>query len=31
MIAEKSGFVPASSQPYCGTDIPGTTHRPSAS
>jgi branched-chain amino acid transport system substrate-binding protein len=25
MIAEKNGFVPASSQPYCGTDIPGTT------
>ncbi len=25
MIAEKSGFVPASSQPYCGTDIPGTS------
>lgn len=25
MIAEKNGFVPASSTPYCGTDIPGTT------
>jgi len=25
MIAEKSGFVPSSSQPWCGTDIPGTT------
>lgn len=25
MIAEKNGFVPASSQPTCGTDIPGTT------
>ncbi len=25
MIAEKNGFVPASSQPYCGTDLPGTT------
>ena len=25
MIAEKSGFVPASSQPFCGTDIPGTS------
>jgi branched-chain amino acid transport system substrate-binding protein len=25
MIAEKNGFVPASSQPWCGTDIPGTT------
>jgi branched-chain amino acid transport system substrate-binding protein len=25
MIAEKNGFVPASSQTYCGTDIPGTT------
>ena len=25
MIAEKNGFVPASSQPYCGTDIPGTS------
>lgn len=25
MIAEKNGFVPSSSQPWCGTDIPGTT------
>jgi ABC-type branched-subunit amino acid transport system substrate-binding protein len=25
MLAEKNGFVPASSQPYCGTDIPNTT------
>ncbi len=25
MKAEKSGFVAVSSQPYCGTDIPGTT------
>ncbi len=25
MIAEKNGFVPASSQPDCGTDLPGTT------
>jgi branched-chain amino acid transport system substrate-binding protein len=25
MIAEKSGFVASSSQPWCGTDIPGTT------
>ena len=25
MIAEKHGFVPASSQPFCGTDLPGTT------
>jgi branched-chain amino acid transport system substrate-binding protein len=25
LIAEKNGFVPASSQTYCGTDIPGTT------
>ncbi len=25
MIAEKSGFVPSSSQPWCGTDLPGTT------
>jgi ABC-type branched-subunit amino acid transport system substrate-binding protein len=25
MIAEKNGFVPSSSQPYCGTDLPGTT------
>ena len=25
MIAEKNGFVPSSSQPFCGTDIPGTT------
>jgi len=25
MIAEKNGFVPASSQPTCGTDLPGTT------
>ncbi len=24
MIAQKSGFVAASSQPFCGTDIPGT-------
>ena len=23
MIAEKNGFVPASSSPFCGTDIPG--------
>jgi len=25
MIAEKHGFVPASSQPFCGTDLPNTT------
>jgi hypothetical protein len=25
MKAETSGFVAVSSQPYCGTDIPGTT------
>jgi branched-chain amino acid transport system substrate-binding protein len=25
MIAEKNGFVPSSSQTFCGTDIPGTT------
>jgi len=25
MLAEKGGFVAASSQPWCGTDIPGTT------
>jgi branched-chain amino acid transport system substrate-binding protein len=25
MIAEKNGFVPASTSPLCGTDIPGTT------
>jgi branched-chain amino acid transport system substrate-binding protein len=25
MIAEKNGFVPASSQPFCGTDLPNTT------
>jgi branched-chain amino acid transport system substrate-binding protein len=25
MIAEKNGFVPASTTPSCGTDIPGTT------
>jgi hypothetical protein len=25
MIAEKNGFVPASTTPTCGTDIPGTT------
>jgi branched-chain amino acid transport system substrate-binding protein len=25
MIAEKNGFVPASSSTYCGTDIPGTS------
>jgi branched-chain amino acid transport system substrate-binding protein len=25
MIAEKKGFVPSSSQPQCGTDLPGTT------
>ncbi|HWE67063.1 MAG TPA: ABC transporter substrate-binding protein [Acidimicrobiales bacterium] len=25
MIAEKNGFVPSSSQPSCGTDIPGTS------
>jgi hypothetical protein len=24
MIAEKNGFVPASIQTICGTDIPGT-------
>jgi branched-chain amino acid transport system substrate-binding protein len=24
MKAEKNGFVPVSSQPFCGTDIPGT-------
>jgi branched-chain amino acid transport system substrate-binding protein len=25
MMAKKSGFVPSSSQPWCGTDLPGTT------
>jgi len=25
MVAEKSGFVASSSQPWCGTDLPGTT------
>jgi branched-chain amino acid transport system substrate-binding protein len=25
MIAEKNGFVPVSSTPSCGTDLPGTT------
>jgi ABC-type branched-subunit amino acid transport system substrate-binding protein len=25
MIAEKNGFVPSSTTPVCGTDIPGTT------
>ncbi|HXY27917.1 MAG TPA: ABC transporter substrate-binding protein, partial [Acidimicrobiales bacterium] len=25
MMAEKSGFVPSSNQPWCGTDISGTT------
>ncbi len=25
MIAEKNGFVPSSSQPSCGVDLPGTT------
>jgi branched-chain amino acid transport system substrate-binding protein len=25
MIAEKNGFAPSSSQPSCGTDIPGTS------
>jgi branched-chain amino acid transport system substrate-binding protein len=25
MIAEKNGFVPTSSQPFCGTDLPHTT------
>ena len=25
MIAQKNGFVPSSSQPWCGTDLPGTT------
>jgi branched-chain amino acid transport system substrate-binding protein len=25
MIAEKNGFVPTSSQPWCGTDLAGTT------
>ncbi len=25
LIAEKNGFVPSSSQPWCGTDIAGTT------
>jgi branched-chain amino acid transport system substrate-binding protein len=25
LIAEKNGFVPASSSTYCGTDLPGTT------
>jgi branched-chain amino acid transport system substrate-binding protein len=25
MIAEKNGFVPSASQPFCGTDLPGTT------
>jgi branched-chain amino acid transport system substrate-binding protein len=25
MLAEKNGFVPASSSPVCGKDVPGTT------
>jgi ABC-type branched-subunit amino acid transport system substrate-binding protein len=25
MLAEKNGFVPSSSKPFCGTDLPGTT------
>jgi branched-chain amino acid transport system substrate-binding protein len=25
MVAEKKGFVPVQSKPYCGTDLPGTT------
>ena len=25
MVAQKNGFVPSSSQPWCGTDLPGTT------
>jgi branched-chain amino acid transport system substrate-binding protein len=25
MIAQKNGFVPSSSQPFCGTDLKGTT------
>jgi hypothetical protein len=25
MIAEKNGFVPSSTSPTCGTDVPGTT------
>ena len=25
MVAEKKGFVPSSAQPFCGTDLPGTT------
>lgn len=25
MLAEKNGFVPTSTQPFCGTDLPGTT------
>jgi branched-chain amino acid transport system substrate-binding protein len=25
MLAQKNGFVPSSSQPWCGTDLPGTT------
>ena len=25
MIAQKNGFVPSSAQPWCGTDLPGTT------
>jgi hypothetical protein len=25
MIAEKNGFVPSSTTPSCGKDIPGTT------
>ncbi len=25
MLAQKNGFVPSSSQPWCGTDIPGTS------
>jgi branched-chain amino acid transport system substrate-binding protein len=25
MIAQKNGFVPASTQPFCGTDLKGTT------
>jgi branched-chain amino acid transport system substrate-binding protein len=25
MVAQKNGFVPSSTQPFCGTDLPGTT------
>jgi hypothetical protein len=25
MVAQKNGFVPVSSQPICGADIPGTS------